>query len=117
MAWHYKSPLAFPASYLAAIRRAANQLNEPVMLGGFTDIKKANALQEKFRWLKWCIRQEPSTVHDLSTIILNYDLRTYIQDDGVLGMILWLVVKPTKISEFALLNPELAKEVLSELND
>lgn len=112
MGWHYKSPLAFPAAHIASIRSAATNLNEPFILGSFTDIKKANILQEKFRWLKWCVRQEPSITPDLASIISNFDVRTFIQEDKGFGYILYLIIRPTKVSEFISLNPELAKEVL-----
>lgn len=111
MPWHYKSPSKFPAAYLAALRKAATQLDEPIMLGGFINLEEAKALAERFRYLRWCIRQNPLEARELFDLLSDYDYRTYIQQDDF-GILLYLVARPTKLSEFTRLNPALAKELL-----
>lgn len=115
MGWHYKSPLNFPAAYLAAIRQVASHSDEEYMLGGFTQIEKAKQLAERIRHLKWCVRQEPAICPDLFQIFNNYDIRTKIVSDN-LGHILWLYATPNKVGDFIEHNPELAKEILPQIS-
>lgn len=112
MPWHYKHPDTFPAAYGAAINSAASDLNEPYMLGGFNTKSEAEGLAERIRHFKFCIRNTP--IHELQPILDNYDIRTFIHNDGF-SFILWLVARPTKISDFVENNPDLAKEILSQV--
>ena len=120
MPWSYKPPQNFPAAYGAAIKAAVANPNEPYMLGGFYTKPEAEALAERIRWFKYCIRNSPG--HELQTILENYDVRTVTKEDTSflgtvdnMGFILWLVARPKLISDFILLNPKLAVEILSQL--
>jgi len=104
--------MTFPASVLVAIRQASVFPNEPYMLGGFTQIEKAKRLAEKIRHLRWCVKQDATVTPDLNLIFNKFDLRTSITEDH-LGFILWITARPTKVSDFIELNPELADEVLA----
>lgn len=111
MAWKYKPPQNFPAHFLAVLREAALYPNETVALGSDSRYRPVQALAEKFRHFRWCIREKPTAMNDLSLILDTFDIRTAITNDEV-GFILSVIAKPTKLSEFVRLNPELASEIL-----
>jgi hypothetical protein len=110
MGWHYKSPLAFPALFLTSLREVSACPDEPLVIASGSKAQVAQ-IAERFRWFKWCIRQEKGTTFDLSAIIDAYDIRTVIREDEV-GHTLFLIAKAKKLSEFERLNPDLAGEIL-----
>lgn len=112
MGWHYRLPQAFPAMYPVAIRTALQQLGEPVLLTYGTK-GEVEVVAEKFRWFKWCIREDPGAFMEFATVFDDYDIRTSSQYSAG-NLILYVTAKPTKVSEFIRLNPELADEVLPD---
>lgn len=112
MPWHYKHPNTFPAYFGATLKAAHESPNEPFMLGGFSSKSEAEVIAEKIRHYKWCIRQAP--IYDLQPILEDFNVRTFIHNDGY-AFILYLVVKPTKVSDFISLNPDLAREILKQV--
>ncbi len=113
MGWHYRAPSKFPAIFLATLREAALRSPVPVPLGDYVTDKEAQVVAEKFRWFRWCIRKEEGADRELTNILLNFEVRTSVDEDEV-GFILSVIAKPTKVSEFIRLNPSLAESVLSE---
>lgn len=113
MGWYYKPPSLFPASYLAAMREAAAIPDQPVIFHSAVRRAELDAISERFRWLKWCIRKEPNAVSELYQLLSTYDYRFKTVKDEV-GWLLYLTAKPTKLSEFIRLNPELSAEVLPQ---
>ncbi len=113
MGWTYRLPSMFAASYLITLRQAAASPETPIILYSSDSRKEVNAIAEKFRYLKWCIRQDLTASKDLSAILETYDVRSKITEDEV-GFILWITAKPTKLSDFFNLNPDLALEVAAQ---
>ena len=99
---------------IGAIRSAADEPDVPQILGGFTQLAKAKTYAEKFRHLKWCIRQDATIKPDLNLLLHKFNFRTSIHMD-TLGFILYLTARPTKLSDFVEHNPELAEELLIEI--
>lgn len=112
MGWYYRTPQMFPAVYLSTLRNAAASPDIPQVLGSGT-IADIKVLAEKFRWFRWCIREHPTAMMELTNILENYDIRASTEIHGA-GAIIYITAKPTKISEFIRLNPDLSAEVLSE---
>lgn len=113
MAWYYKPPQSFPATFLVALRRAGDNPEVPQIVQSFENLRDAQTLAEQYRYFRWAIRQKPEAMHDLSKILSTYDVRTKIITDDF-GSILYLIAKPTKLSEFITLNPDLADQVLPD---
>jgi hypothetical protein len=113
MSWHYRSPLAFPALFISTLREAAARPDEPIVLASSSRRGDIEALAERFRWFRWCIRQDITIIPGLNYILDNYDVRSSIEQDAV-GFILFIIAKPTKVSEFIRLNPDLAREILAD---
>lgn len=113
MSWHYRSPLSFPALYTSALIKAGEWINDYVIVDARATLREAQRLAADFRWFKWCIRQNAGVRSDLFSILDTYDVRTQVREDEI-GFILLVVARPTKLSEFMRLNPELAEEVLYE---
>lgn len=114
MGWWYKPPSVFPATYLASLRAAASQPGEALPFYSSEAESDCRVVAERFRYFRWCIRKPPIAAQDLYLITEAYELRTKLTQDEV-GWILWLTAKPTKLSEFTRLNPELAFEVLANV--
>ena len=113
MGWYYRPPANFPAFYPHSLREAALTPSIPTIVAATPTTKEINAIAETYRWFRWCIRSEPMANKELSSILENYEIRTSIETTN-LGSILYVTAKPTKVSEFIRLNPELAGEVLPE---
>ena len=112
MSWYYRRPQMFPAVYLNTLRNAANHPTVPQVLGSGM-VKEIEVLAEKFRWFRWCIRQEPMAYRELTNILETFDIRASTEIFGA-GAMLYITARPTKVSEFILLNPELSAEILLE---
>jgi hypothetical protein len=110
--WHYRSPQTFPAIYASTLREAVLEPDNPIIIWSGSAAEVASHA-ERYRWFRWCIRHDPGQMLDLFTILETYDIRTKAQHD-FLGSILYVIAKPTKLSEFIRLNPLLADEMLSE---
>ncbi len=115
MGWHYRLPSQFPATYLSGLREAKANSPDRIILGQFSRSYEAKALAEQFRWFRWCVRERPDAAKDLSTILEDYDVRTSIESSDIFGYILYVTAKPTKISEFVRLNPQLAESIEEEI--
>jgi hypothetical protein len=111
MGWYYKPPQSFPATFVLSLRNAAAAPDTSIILASTSDIVEAKSIAEKFRYFRWCIRSEPTASSDLSEILDTFDVRTIIKHDAV-GYILYLTARPTKLSEFIRLNPDLAAQIL-----
>lgn len=116
MAWHYRNPLVFPTMYVNALRTAAKCPNQSVMITSAVEYNQISIYAEQFRRFKWCIKVKPEAAPDLLKILQNFDCRTKIVNDEM-GYILYLTARPTKVSEFERLNPELAKSIGSMLGE
>ena len=104
--------MTFPATMLAQLREAAASPDTTIPLASSPDIIDIQILAERWRYFRWCIRAK-FAIKDLTDICNTYDLRTTIRRDEV-GYILYLIAKPTKVSEFVRLNPDLAGEILPQ---
>jgi hypothetical protein len=113
MSWHYRAPQLFPALFVNTLRTAASCPDQSVMLGADNDRHNINLLAEKFRWFKWCVRKRPEAMPDLFKILSTYDVRSKVFTDKA-GSILFVIARPTKVSEFMRLNPELAAQIVPE---
>lgn len=113
MGWWYKPPQNFPAAFLSNLRQAALQPDEPLPIESFGTEAEAKALAEHYRYFRWAIRTKPEAMIELSNILETFDVRTAIKPDEV-GYVLQLTAKPTKLSEFIRLNPDLADQILPE---
>jgi hypothetical protein len=115
MSWHYRSPHRFPALFLSLLRSAAAYPETPLVFHASPSRTNLETIAEQFRWFKWCIAKDPSVASDLYRLIETYDYRTKIEEDEI-GYILRLYARPTKVSEFERLNPDLAAEVSASLS-
>lgn len=115
MSWHYRAPNAFPAIYITTLRQAAANPSAPIVFHSSASRADVEIIAERFRWFKWCVKQDESST-ELLKILNTYDIRSLIKEDEV-GYILWITAKPTKLSEFVRLNPILANEMLSIVNE
>lgn len=116
MGWYYRLPQKFPAMYPQIIRAAVSSLNVPQLLS-YGSPEEVSSIAETLRWFRWCIRYDPAADKEFSTIFENYDIRASTQTEiwnGKWQTLLYITAKPTKVSEFIRLNPELAGDVLSE---
>lgn len=114
MGWHYKPPQVFPATFLDALRQAVLQPGEKVLLASFPNRRATQAVAEHFRYFRWCIRKVPDAHHEMFTLLESHEVRTQMENDPIAGFHLWLTAKPTKLSEFERLNPELSAMVLRD---
>lgn len=112
MGWHYRLPQAFPAMYPQIIRAAVSSLNIPQLLT-YGAPQEVSAVAETLRWFRYCVRYDPTAAPEFTTIFESYDIRASTENDKA-GTLLYVTAKPTKVSEFIRLNPELALDVLSE---
>jgi hypothetical protein len=112
MSWHYRAPAKFPALFHNVTREAA-LTGEPVVFASSPSRADLEHIAEQFRWFKWCAAHDDGADKSLSNLVETYDFRSSIKEDEV-GFILWLSARPTKVSEFIRLNPDLAREVLRE---
>lgn len=115
MAWHYRSPMVFPATFLAVTRSAAADPEVPYILSSSENRKDLEKIAETYRWFKWCIKQK-NAIQDIEVILETFDVRTSIKDDDA-GFILYLMARRTKLSEFERLNPRLAREINNWLSN
>lgn len=114
MGWHYKTPQTFPATYLDSLRAATSDPGGRVLLASLRDRRDIEVIAERFRHFRWCVRQIPNAHHEIFLLLETHEIRTMIEEDETIKSFhLWLTAKPTKLSEFVRLNPELAGEVLS----
>lgn len=113
MSWHYKPPQAWPAIYLRAVREATLDPGSAIILWSSPARSDIDAMAEKFRHFRWCVRKEPLAMKEMTDLLEIYDIRAKIKSDE-LGHILYIIANPTKLSEFARLNPKLANEMLSK---
>lgn len=116
MSWIYRSPLGFPAVYFNSLKTAAACPENSVLVIADKSYKKVQKYAETFRHFKWCIRQRPDVVPDLWKILETYEIRSKIVSDEI-GYMLYIVARSTKLSEFQRLNPTLAHEIGSIVND
>lgn len=112
MGWYYRLPQAFPAMYPQIIRSAVMSLNVPQLLTYGTP-KEVAAIAETLRWFRWCVKQDPGASIEFANIFEIFDIRASTSWDEA-SVLLYITAKPTKVSEFIRLNPELAGDVLSE---
>lgn len=113
MGWHYRTPQSFPAMYLASLREASENPNQPHIMIQFKSEAEAKFEAERFRWFRWCIRQDLSVNKEMSMILQAFDIRCEIKSD-YLGHMLEVVARPTKFASFVQLNPDLAAEILPQ---
>jgi hypothetical protein len=117
MGWSWKSPTRFKVSFTATLRRASAEAPNPILLEacGFSRSHKDNVL-EAFRHFKWCIKQDSRETPDLFHIVTSFDIRATVEKDDLAGYLIFIKAVPTKISEFERLNPELAQEILPQID-
>lgn len=116
MGWYYRLPQAFPAMYPQIIRLAVSLLNVPQLLTYGTP-KEVASIAETLRWFRWCVKQDPTAFKEFYNIFESYDIRASTQTEiwhGEFQTLLYITAKPTKVSEFIRLNPEIAGDVLPE---
>lgn len=113
MGWHYRPPQQWPANFLITLRQAAGAPDTPIALGAFSNKSSADALAEKFRHFRWCIRKDPNAMVEMTSILEDHHIRSHIQSDEV-GHILYITASPSRWAEFIRLNPELAGVLLNE---
>ena len=111
MGWHYRPPANFPAVFANVLREAAATPDTPILLHSSANAKDVETIAERFRWFRWCIRQEPTSNVEFYHILEAFDIRTSTEKDAA-GIVLYVTAKPTKISEVVRLNQELASELL-----
>lgn len=111
MSWYYNPPQSFPMYYFATLRQASSRPNNSIIFKSFATHKEALASAEHFRYFRWCIRQDPNANKEMANILSNYEIRTFLTSDAF-GHFLNLIAKPTKLSEFIRLNPELSEQIL-----
>lgn len=114
MSWHYRSPQSFPALFTMSLQKAAQYPDNFVMISAAPTRAEIDKQAEQFRWFKWCIRQNVTASRSLANILDDHDVRARIKEDD-LGFILFIIARPTKLSEFIRLNPQLAEEVCQEV--
>jgi len=114
MGWHYKPPQVFPALYLNILREASSAPDVPQLFYSSNSRSEVEVIAERFRHFRWCIRQDPTAHKEMSRILADYDVRATI-DTTSSGHLLYVVAKPTKVSEFIRLNPALAEAILPQI--
>lgn len=112
MGWTYRNPQLFPAVYRIAIRKAIETPGIPTILLEHKTFANAQSEAERFRYFRWCVKQDVSADTEMAMILLHHDLRCTVRSDG-LGHILELVARRTKYSDFVELNPVLASEIIA----
>lgn len=113
MPWTYKPPQSFPAVFVQTLREACANPDTPVLLASLADVRDTQAVAERFRYFRWCIRKEPYAHRELSICLENNQIRSkHVIDD--FGSHLWITARPASIEEFIRLNPELSDSVLSD---
>lgn len=110
MAWHWKDPTTFSARFPAAMREAAAALGEPILLTTSLSSSEIYGFATRFRWYRWCLRHRPGVQETLAVLDMTYSYRTQIIKHPF-GYELFLTAKPTQLSEFFELNPDLAIEI------
>lgn len=116
MSWHYRSPLSFPALFTSALLKANEWPGDWVIIDARGSSKEIQKLAAEFRWFKWCITHEKTGPSELRDILEKYETRLKTREDEI-GFILLVVARPTKLSEFERLNPKLASEIMSNVNE
>ena len=113
MGWWYKDPAKFPALFITVLRRAVAEPGSQILIFSSSTRSDVEAIAERFRWFRWCIRKVPSAHTELTRMLDKYQIRTKLIEDEV-GFILSVIAKPTKVSEFERLNPDLAMMLLPD---
>lgn len=115
MPWHYRDPMTFPASYHSAVLNAAKLSPKPILFLEASSREEAKALQDRFRWFRWCAKHEASAATEVRLALENYDFRCSFEVTAF-KLLLYVRARPTLLGEFELLNPEIAKEILPIVN-
>ncbi len=116
MGWYYKSPQKFPAEFTRVLIQASNSPDEAIILGVFNTREELDEFAERFRWFRWCIRKEPDAARQLTSILDSFEVRASSEVE-LNSHILRITARPTKVSEFERLNPELTSSIQSYLKD
>ena len=119
MPWSYKSPLTFPARYPTALRSAVANFQTPVLLHSGPP-GEITSEAERFRYYRWCLRENPDVDRTLAHYLSIYQFRTSIDAEHFWTgsgyeqqQLLYLTAKPGKFTELSDLNPHLQDIFLS----
>lgn len=116
MSWSYKDVTVFPALFHAVLERALLYAPEPVLLDRRDHRDEANALLEQFRHFRWCIRHPRSTKPVLAEKLSTASIRAEItRQEG--AFLIYVRARPTFLSDLTRLNPTLADEFSSIVNE
>lgn len=117
MGWYFRDPSAFPALFHHTLGEAVRRSPDPVLLNKVSDRGEAQSLMHDFRWFKWALKHPKSIVSPLRESVLIYDLRAEANRTQGNLLLVYVRARPTLLSDLLNLNPTLAAEFSSIVNE
>lgn len=116
MPWHFREPQTFPAAFFHSVRMATDREDHWIVLDRVANRREAKAIAERFRWFRWCVRNDTNAKsREFTELVDGYDWRTKVEVEGHF-IILYLRARAKFSDELLALNPALAKEIFAIVN-
>jgi hypothetical protein len=113
MPWTYRDPMVFPRSFHDGIFAPIAQLGTPVLFHIADSESELTSVLERFRWFRWCVKQQPSLTPELFQAISAHSFRASTSAQ-LSKLLIYITAQPNKVSDFIELNPDLANEILPQ---
>jgi len=107
MVWDYRPPLKFDAKVSGMMKAVIASEDQHLNYYHSTE-SECRALAEKFRFFRWCVRQDPAMAGDFYPIEMEYDFRSRVKYHPQSGWHLSIRAVPARLGYMHSLNPWLA---------